>query len=131
MTNQQKVELAVTLFITTATKKITMKKLAILFAVIGLSLNVAIAENVKPVAKTNVKVKHNSFNLMKVAVKKVESETVKVKIYSSSLELLHTENMRKKDVKYFDISKLNAGFYLIKVEADGEMVYTEAIEKIK
>lgn len=108
-----------------------MKKLAILFAVIGLSLNVAIAENVKPVAKTNVKVKHNSFNLMKVAVKKVESETVKVKIYSSSLELLHTENMRKKDVKYFDISKLTAGFYLIKVEADGEMVYTEAIEKIK
>ena len=108
-----------------------MKRLAILFAVIGLAFNVAVAENVKPVAKANVKVEHNGFNLIKIDVEKKGEGKVNVEIYDSGLTLLHTERMRKTNSTVFDISKLNAGDYILKVTADKEMVYTQTIKKIK
>ena len=108
-----------------------MKRLLILFAVIGLAFNVAVAENVKPAAKAKVKVAHNGYNLIKVDVQKQESQVVRVKIYDNDFTLLHTEVLKKENAKAFDISKLKAGHYLLKVTAGGETVHTEAIKKIK
>ncbi len=108
-----------------------MKKLAILFAIISLALNVAVAENVKPAVKANVKVEHNGYNLVTVEVGEVESETVRVKIYDKTFGLLHSEVVREESSIGFDISELNAGQYFLKVTAKGETVYAEAIEKIK
>ncbi len=120
-----------TLQLTTAQTLKTMKKLVILFAVIGLALNVAVAENVKPAAKAKVTVEHNGYNFVDVTVKKETEGTVLVKIYDNDFALIHTENWKNANAKRFDISKLTAGHYILKVVADGETVYSEAIEKVK
>lgn len=108
-----------------------MKKLAILFAVIGLAFNVAVAENVKPTAKAKVEVKHNGYSLVQVSVQKEAKANVRVKIYDNDFSLIHSESLKDSNSKRFDISKLKAGHYILKVIANGETVYTEAIEKIK
>ncbi len=107
-----------------------MKTLIIFFAIIGLALNVAIAENVKPVTKANVTIEHNSYSLVKVAFNEPKA-AVTVKIYDNDFSLLHTERIRDEKVQYFDISKLASGHYFLKVLEGGKIVYTEVIQKVK
>lgn len=108
-----------------------MKKLAIIFAVIALSFNVALADNVKPAAKNTATIAHNGFNRLVVEVMKQEKQSATVLIYDVDFSLLHTTRMKKKEVVRYDVSQLKAGHYIVKVEVDGEIVSTETFEKTK
>lgn len=108
-----------------------MKNIAILFAALLLSFQVAQADNVKPASAAKVSLEHNGFNFVNVSIDKSDEESARIKFYSSDFTLLHSELVRKEDLKRFDISRLDPGTYIVKVEVAGETVYTTTIRKVK
>ena len=55
-----------------------MKKFAILFAALVLSLNIAMADNVKPLSANKASVVNNGFSLLEVSVEKQEKDVALV-----------------------------------------------------
>ncbi|MEN9443353.1 MAG: hypothetical protein RIS47_243 [Bacteroidota bacterium] len=113
----------------TTKKTDNMKKLILLLAVVlGLSAT-TMADNIEGVAKAKVELSYNGFNFLQVAYANSENASVRVKLYSSNFDLLHSSSL--KDSKIFNITQLEAGNYIVKVEKDGVDIYTEVIRKVK
>ena len=108
-----------------------MRKVALLVAlVLGLGIS-TMASDVKPSAKTEVQIAHNGYNLMEVKVASADQSVARVKVYDADFNLIHSEKIDTAEPKYFDISKLEAGQYLIKVEQSGLIIHTEVVSKLK
>lgn len=109
-----------------------MKNFAITLAAFVLSFQVALADNVAPASSAKVNLVHNSFNYVNLKTSLAEGQVARVKFYTDDFALLHTEVLRGTEAsKTFDISALEAGHYLVKVEIDGQTVYTSTINKVK
>ena len=91
----------------------------------------AMADNVTPSKASNFEIAYNGYNYLKVNALDLQGSVAKVKIYTSNFDLLHTERLSVEGAKLFDVSQLDAGSYIVRIEKDGVDVYTEVIRKIK
>ena len=108
-----------------------MRKLAIVFAlVLGLGL-AAKADDVAPASKPEVHLAHNGYNLIEVQIPDAQLAGAEVKLYNIHFSLLHRELISSDAVKRFDISTLSPGLYIIKVERNGQVLYTQVVKKVR
>ena len=108
-----------------------MKKAIILLVIVFLAMNVTIATDLKPMITTKVEMQYNGKNLLGVSVNKLENDLARIEIYSSDFELIHSQPVKKDEVKLFDVSKLPAGQYIVKVKIENQTVYSQVFRKTK
>ena len=107
-----------------------MRKIAVALALI-LGLGLSAMADVKPSNKAEVKVASNGFNMIQVQVPDADQDAARVKVYDADFALLHSERISSTEPKYFDISNLRPGTYIVKVERNGEVIYTEVVNKVR
>ncbi|MEN9444810.1 MAG: hypothetical protein RIS47_1700 [Bacteroidota bacterium] len=108
-----------------------MKKVTLLLAlVLGLSVSI-FADNVIPTVNNKVQVSFNGSNHLVVAVAQAATSDIVVRIYNNSMDLVHSEKMDAENAKEFSMAKLPQGTYIVKLEEDGEVIYTEMVKNIR
>jgi hypothetical protein len=108
-----------------------MKKVAFILAVVlGLAVN-AMADNVIPATAHNVAVSFNGSNHLVVSVGDAESTETTVRIYNSSMELVHSAKLGADNSKEFSLAQLPVGLYLVRLEQNGAVIHTEMVKNLK
>jgi predicted aspartyl protease len=89
------------------------------------------AENVKPFNVNNVVLSFNSAKNLVVTVNNAHTDKVSVGIYNSSFQLVQTETLNADGTVAVDLSKLESGHYIVKVERNGVVLHTEVVKNIR